>query len=195
MKFVAVTGKPKQRRDPLAGDGPIVNRARAALKHTAAQFGKVIDADQTSVTVRTVDGISLTLRYDGGNYIFSRVYNLKVTVRLPDSSTVPAGLELSHRDKFGPKFVRRTDRAGSSPNLDAMNAIVTPHLRNIDLVSAETSVTGSRSDRVLSLVPMGGAFVWVLIPPVFKATAFPSGEIERILCLIRTLSCWAPVAH
>lgn len=205
---------PRTRRDALAGDGPIVNRARVALRRTAEQFGAVVGADQTSVTVRTRDGIRLKLGYDPGNYVFSRVYNLRITTVLPEGTEVPPDLELSHRDRSGARFARKTGRRGpagrgagsgagpaasapaaaapaSTPRLDALNARVADHLRRIDLLKAE--VAGPKSARELSLVPMGGSYVWVLIPPVFKATAFPAGEPDRILDLIRSMRAWHPV--
>ena len=174
----------RPRRDALAGEGPIVNRARAALQHTAAQFGEVTAADQTTVTVRTADGITLTLSYDPGNYIFSRVYNLRIMAALPADTRVPSGIELSFREKgavrYVPKKVGQATRPAPGPRLNAVNREVGGQLREIDLIAS--AVDG----RTLSIVPMGGSFVWVLIPPVFKATAFPAGEVERILALIRS---------
>ena len=184
----------RTRRDALAGAGPIVDRARAALRRTAEQFGAVTGSDQTSVTVRTRDGIVLTLGYDPGNYVFSRVYNLRITTELPADTPVPADLELSHRGRRGARFVRRDDRQGSlaSPVLDSMNRRIEKHLGRIDLIKAD--VSGPKHARRLSLVPMGGSYVWVLIPPVFKATAFPAGEPDRILDLIRSLRTWCPAS-
>ena len=172
----------RERRNALASDGPIVNRARAALAHTATQFGTVTGADQTTVTVRTTDGIELTLAYDSGNYIFSRVYNLRITAALPHDADVPDGLELSFRDRGNVKYVMKKQAGGARPlggaRLAALNARVTDLLQKIDLLKSEVSGNS------LSIVPMGGAYVWVLIPPVFKATAFPPGEVERIISLI-----------
>lgn len=183
---------PRSRRDALAGEGPIVDRARAALRRTAEQFGAVVDADRTSVAVRTRDGIELTLGYDPGNYIFSRVYNLRLTAELPADTAVPGDLELSHRGAGDPRFVRRGDRRGSpaAPGLDALNERIGTYLGRIDLIKAE--ISGPKHARRLSLVPMGGSYVWVLIPPVFKATAFPAGEPDRILDLVRSLRTWCP---
>lgn len=193
--------KPKRaRRDPLAGEGVIVNRARAALKMTAQQFGTVIDTDQTSVTVRTAGGLRLTLRYDGGNYIFSRVYNLRVSMMLPADTLVPAELEISHRGKAGIRYVRSRSsaakpgefqaEASTSPAINDLNQRLQPLLRGIDVVSG--LVQGPRNQRDFSLVPMGGSYVWVLIPPVFKATAFPVGEPERIIDLFQAAHDWVP---
>lgn len=174
----------RPRRNALAGEGPIVNRARTALKHTAAQFGEVTAADQTTVTVRTTDGIALTLSYDPGNYIFSRVYNLRIVATLPQDTRVPSGIELSFREKGAVQYVQQkvgqSTRPAPGPRLQAVNRRLGEQLRSIDLIAS--TVDG----RTLSIVPMGGSFVWVLIPPVFKATAFPAGEVERILGLIRS---------
>ncbi|WP_440313010.1 hypothetical protein [Leucobacter chromiireducens] len=193
----APSGRPRRRRrHPLAGAGPIVDRARAALVRTAAEFGEVVRKDQTSVTVRTGDGIEVTLSYDGGNFIFSRVYNLTLTASLPAASDVPTGLVLSHRERSGPRFVRGADRgaarATKDPQLAALNTNVSARLRAVDLLSG--TVAGPRSARRLTLTPMGGSYVWVLIPPVFKATAFPAGEPERLLDIIRELRSWSPVS-
>lgn len=179
------------RRNALSGNGPIVDRARVALKYTAAQFGEVTATDQTSVSVRTADGLDLTLQYDGGNFVFSRVYNLTISARLPISSKVPNDIELSHRDRRGPAFVRTGHRSQVTPSIGALNASVRDQLGAIDLVSA--NVSGAAAQRTLTLTPMGGSYVWVLIPPVFKATAFPPGEVDRMLQLMRSLHDWAPV--
>lgn len=186
---VAPTAKLKRaRRDPLASEGVIVNRARAALKMTAQQFGTIIDSDQTSVTVRTDGGLRLTLRYDGGNYIFSRVYNLRISTTLPADTLVPADVEITHRGKAGIRFARTRSSAVApevvpSPAVEELNRRVHPLLQGIDVVSGR--VTGPKHSREISLVPMGGSYVWVLIPPVFKATAFPAGEPERIIKLLQ----------
>ena len=190
----------KQRKHALAGHGPIVDRARQALRHVAGQFGEVTASTDTSVEVRTEDGIELTLSYDPGNYIFSRVYNLTISVDLPTGSPVPAGLELSHRDRAGAKYVAAGSGSGSrsapgsgsvAPGaLRRLNEAAAAHLNGIDLHSSRTSVRNGR--RSLTLTPLGGSFVWVLIPPVFKATAFPKGEPARILDLIRAIRGLAP---
>lgn len=185
----------RARRHPLAGAGPIVDRARAALARTAKEFGTVVRKDETSVTARTADGIDVTLSYDGGNFIFSRVYNLTLTASLPAESDVPTGLALSHRERSGPRFVRGANRDAArtveGPELAALNTSISAQLRAVDLLSA--SVSGTRGARRLTLTPMGGSYVWVLIPPVFKATAFPAGEPERLLDIIRQLRSWSPV--
>lgn len=178
------SGRTKVRRDALAGEGLIVNRARAALKHTAAGFGTITTSDHTSVTVRTHDGIQLKLSYNPGNYIFSRVYNLRISTVLPDGSQAPGNIELSFREKGSAKFLPKKQgsqpRPAAGPRLNALNARISAQLSKIDLL--ESSVEG----RTLTLVPMGGSYVWVLIPPVFKATAFPAGEVDRLLDLIRS---------
>lgn len=179
----------RERRHALAGTGPIVDRARRALAAVAAQFGEVTESTQTAVSVRTSGGIPLTLSYDPGNYLFSRVYNLTIAVELPAEGTVPAGLSLSHRDRGGSRLVAAN---GGSPGLDALNATLRAHLDGIDLVSLRTERTGDGV--TATLTPMGGSFVWVLIPPIFKATAFPSGEPERILGLIRALRSQTPAS-
>ncbi|WP_125099841.1 hypothetical protein [Leucobacter chromiireducens] len=183
----------KARTHPLAGSGPIVDRARAALRRTAAEFGEIVRSEQTSVTVRTDDGIEVTLSYDGGNFIFSRVYNLTLTTTLPADSDVPTGLALSHRERSGPRLVRTADRGGApDPRLAALHEAVGAQLGAVDLISA--AVAGPRSARRLTLTPMGGSYVWVLIPPVFKATAFPAGEPERLLDIVRALRTWSPIS-
>ena len=183
----------RPRKHPLAGEGPIVDRARRALSFTAEQFGEVRRVDRTTVEVRTDDGIDLVLSYDPGNFIFSRVYALTVSTVLPDAVVVPSGLKLSHRGTpRGGAFVsERSATSQPSQELDRLNAAVAPHLARIDLVHAKISGSARRS---LTLSPMGGAFVWVLIPPVFKATAFPPGEPARILDLIRAVRALTPAA-
>ncbi|GAA2839492.1 hypothetical protein FB468_1193 [Leucobacter komagatae] len=195
------------RKHPLAGSGPIVDRARAALLRTATEFGDVVASDQTSVTARTPDGLEVTLSYEGGNFVFSRVYNLTLSVALPAESDVPTGLKLSHRARSGPQFVRAGSGAGTSAHtsvgqpgaggalaarLTALNSSVGDRLRGVDLVAA--TVSGPRTSRTLTLTPMGGSYVWVLIPPVFKATAFPAGEPERLLDIVRALRTWSPLS-
>lgn len=172
----------KPRKHALAGHGPIVDRARQALGRVAEQFGTVTASAQTSVSVRTRDGIDLTLSYDPGNYIFSRVYNLTVEVVLPAATAVPAAAKLSHRERSGPRYVAPgTPAAG----LHRLNEAAAEHLRRIDLHSS--TITTRSGARVLTVTPLGGSFVWVLIPPVFTATAFPPGEPERILDLVRAI--------
>lgn len=206
----------RMRKHPLAGSGPIADRARAALLRTANEFGEVVANDQTSVTARTQDGFDVTLSYEGGNFVFSRVYNLTLSVTLPPESDVPTGLKLSHRARSGPQFVRvssgpggaglpgaRPADAGSSgggpsgggalaARLAALHRSVGDRLRDVDLVAA--TVSGPRTSRTLTLTPMGGSYVWVLIPPVFKATAFPAGEPERLLDILRALRTWSPLS-
>lgn len=179
------TSQRRTRKHPLAGDGPIVSRARRGLRFTAEQFGDVTSTDQTSVSVRTVDGIELELSYEPGNYVFSRVYGLTVTARLPSISGVPRGVKLVHRGtQRGGAFVAESGAAPSPGALAALNQTAARHLAGIDMVRAHVSGDGPHT---LTVTPMGGAFVWVLIPPVFKATAFPPGEPERILALIRAV--------
>ncbi|MBK0422477.1 hypothetical protein JD292_10380 [Leucobacter sp. CSA2] len=205
----------RQRKHALAGDGPIVGRARASLRRVAEQFGTIEAADRTSVRVRTSEGVPLTLSYSPGNYVFSRVYNLTVTAELPPESEVPAGIEVSHRGRGGAHFIassgpantgafgvpggpanssgRAVDRAlVASPRLGALNAAVREHLAGIDLVSAR--ITAERGTRSVTITPLGGSFVWVLIPPVFHATAFPAGEPRRIIDLVAALRGFHPVA-
>ena len=182
-------GARRPRKHALAGDGPIVGRARAALRRAAEQFGRIESVDRTQAVVRTDDGIRLTLSYDPGNYIFSRVYNLTVAAELPETSAVPAGIEVTHRGRDGARFVARGERA-TSPRLTALNTAVRDRLSAVDLVSAR--VTAAHGVRSVTVTPLGGSFVWVLLPPVFHATAFPTGEPSRILDLIRSLRDWRP---
>lgn len=183
----ALSGSAAPRRHALSGNGPIVDRARRALHLVAEQFGEVRRSGQTEVEVRTGDGITLTLSYDPGNYVFSRVYNLTITTDLPAGSDVPAGLRLSHRRRTGAEYVtgRAAGATGEAPKLRALNEVVRSHLAGVDLASSTISARGGR--RTLTVTPLGGSFVWVLIPPVFKATAFPPGEPARILDLIRAV--------
>ncbi|RBP62959.1 hypothetical protein DFO66_11263 [Brevibacterium sanguinis] len=174
-------------RNTLDGDGPIVERARQALALVAGQFGEITDRGRARMRVATADDTELVFEYESGNYIFSRVYNLRITTNLPAGSAVPAGIEVSYRGKDGPGFVTTSTGASTSAMdptaLADLNSIVRDHLRGIDLLSAQVVAEAGR--RVLHLTPMGGSFVWVLIPPVFKATAFPPGEVDRILSLVR----------
>ena len=206
---------PRPKKDALAGNGPIVDRARRALRLVAEQFGEVTRTTQTTVEARTPDGIELTLGYDPGNYVFSRVYNLTIEVALPAGSPAPSGVELSHRERSGAKYVpagsgsgfgsrsgsgsgtgfgsravRGIARTGAipstgSPALKRLNEAAGPHLGGIDLHSS--TITTKNGKRTLTVTPLGGSYVWVLIPPVFKATAFPPGEPGRILDLIRAI--------
>ncbi|WGW10590.1 hypothetical protein LWF01_10615 [Saxibacter everestensis] len=193
----SITRKP--RKNALEGDGPIVDRARQALHQIAAQFGEVSHRGRTRALVTTSDGIDLVLEYEPGNYVFSRVYNLRIKTTLPSDTAVPAGLGVSYRGADAPAFVSEAglgkprgevrapvaERTAPTAVIDALNTIVRDHLRGVDLVSSRVEIEGGR--RVLHLTPMGGSFVWVLIPPIFKATAFPSGEPGRILELVRAL--------
>lgn len=186
----------KASKHALAGRGPIVDRARRALQRVAEQFGEVTSTGDTEVHVCTASGIDLTLSYNPGNYVFSRVYNLTVKAHLPESSEVPAGLKLSFargETKFVTANSAHTSTSKASEVLDRLNARVTSKLNSIDLHSgsvktASASKKGERKS--VTIVPLGGSFVWVLIPPVFHATAFPQGEPERIISLIETLATW-----
>ncbi|MBL3700957.1 hypothetical protein [Leucobacter luti] len=196
--FGSVTTAPARRArvrtHPLAGSGPIVDRARQALRYTAAQFGTVVAHDQTSVTARAADGLEVVLSYEPGNYVFSRVYALTITAQLPAASGVPRGVKLSHRGApRGGTFVADRGATPRSAALTRLNEAVAPHLGTVDMVRASTSHDGART---LTLSPMGGAYVWVLIPPVFKATAFPAGEPDRLLDLIRAAQrLGSPASH
>ncbi|QIM16282.1 hypothetical protein G7067_07350 [Leucobacter insecticola] len=177
----------RHKRHPLAGDGPIVDRARRALRSTAEHFGSVQGTDRTTVTVRTKDGIEIVFSYDPGNYVFSRVYACTISTVLPDTTDVPATVSLTHRGtQRGGRFVAGRVSAHSECAVDRLNRATASHLAGIDLVRASIATTKNSGKR-LTLSPMGGSFVWVLIPPVFKATAFPPGEPERILELIRAV--------
>jgi len=183
---ISTAGSRRERRHPLAGNGPIVDRARRALRFTAEQFGEVRRSDRTTVEVRTSDGLDLVLSYDPGNFIFSRVYAFTVSARLPSDSGVPGGVKLVHRgSQPGGTFVPDRGAAPDYRALARLNAAAAPHLAKIDMVRG--TVSGVGGARTLTLSPMGGAYVWVLIPPVFKATAFPPGEPDRILSLIRAV--------
>ena len=174
----------KERKHALAGNGPIVDRARAALGRVALQFGSVIGTTHTSVTVRTGDGIVLSLSYDPGNFVFSRVYNLTVSTVLPAGSGAPSGVRVSHKDRSGARYVKQ-DAGASTAAVDRLNLAVRPHIDGIDVHSS--AITAKGGERTFSVTPLGGSYVWVLIPPVFKATALPPGEPDRILALIRAV--------
>lgn len=165
-----------------------MDRARRALGQVAAQFGTVSDTTDTEVRVITSDGLQLTLSYDPGNYIFSRVYNLTVTARLPEGSPLPVA-RLVHRGAQGPRFV--SVNGADSAALAELNRVVAPHLSGIDVYASR--IDGSSSKRSITVTPLGGSYVWVLIPPVFKSTAFPPGEPERILALIRAVRGITPI--
>ena len=174
----------KTRKHALAGNGPIVDRARAALRRVAEQFGEVSTATQTSVDVRTGDGLELSLSYDPGNYVFSRVYNLTISVALAATSTAPVGVKVSHRGPGGARYVNSGGEAASEA-IVRLNEVACPHIKGIDLHSS--TIAAVDSELVLTVTPLGGSYVWVLIPPVYKATSFPEGEPERILDLIRAI--------
>lgn len=166
----------KSAATPLEKDGPIVTRARASLQRVAAEFGKIKAKNNSQVTVLTEDGITLRLSYEYGNYLFSRVYNLAISVDLPQDTPIPAGLRLSHRGGGRPTF-RSVSGTGTS-TAERLVERVGDDLARIDLANAQTRAhqNGVR----MTLTPLGGAFVWVLLPPVFKTIAFPAGEIDRI---------------
>lgn len=180
----------KRRKHPLSGHGPIVDRARQALRFVAAQFGDVQKISQTNVTVRTHDDIEVTLSYAPGNYIFSRVYNLTVAVALPASSAAPTDVKLSHWERGG---VRYRSVAGGEPSraVRQLNEKAEPLIAGIDLHAS--TITTEKGVRTLTVTPLGGSYVWVLIPPVFKSTTFPAGEPDRILALIRAIRDLEPV--
>lgn len=166
----------------LQGEGPIADRARTALHSVASQFGKVIESTKSTVSVVVSDGTRLDLSYECGNFVFSRVYNLKIVTDLPDSSPAPINLRLSFKHKGEPRFVGSANAANRS-EIDGFNRSISDHLRGIDLAASTVRLTAAGHKR-LTLTPLGGSFVWVLIPPVFKPIAFPPGEIERIVNLI-----------
>lgn len=174
----------KERKHALAGNGPIVDRARDALHRVALQFGNVIGTTQTSVAVRTTDGIELSLSYDPGNFVFSRVYNLTISTVLPTGSWAPSGVRISHKDRGGPRYIKEGADAATAA-VDRLNTAARPHLDGIDVLSS--AITTRDGKRIFTMTPLGGSYVWVLIPPVFKATALPPGEPDRILALIRAV--------
>jgi len=174
----------KERKHALAGNGPIVDRARDALRRVAPQFGNVIEATQTSVTVRTGDGIELSLSYDPGNFVFSRVYNLTISTALPAGSGAPSGVRISHKDRAGSRYIKEGAGAETAA-VDRLNLAARPHLGGIDVLSS--AISARNGERIFTVTPLGGSYVWVLIPPVFKATALPPGEPDRILALIRAV--------
>lgn len=195
--------KPLREKKPaLSGSGPIVDRARNALAKVAAQFGAVVATTETTVTVECADRLRLLLSYQPGNYVFSRVYNLTITAELPSESPLPTGLSLSFRGGKGGRFVQSSTEPGkraasrSTTLTDLLNATFQQRLSKIDLIAASVEKAKARNGlpakRTITLSPMGGSFVWVLIPPVFSATAFPAGEPERITELIQALCNWAP---
>lgn len=172
-----------KRKHALAGSGPIVDRARAGLRRVSEQFGEPTRTTDTAVEVTTAEGLDLILSYQPGNYLFSRVYNLTISTVLPTASPVPTDIKVSFRGPNSPRFIPGSGFS-QGPELDRLNEVVSPQLAEIDLVSS--AVVAKGSGNVLSVTPMGGSFVWILIPPVFKATAFPAGETDRIIRLCHT---------
>jgi hypothetical protein len=167
---------------PLSKSGPINNRARKNLTAVAAQFGEVIETNASSVRVKTRDHKLLTLSYEQGNFIFSRVYNLTIRYDLPEDSSTPSDIFLKFSGKQ-PHFVQKADRKA---DLSRLNAAVAEMLQTVDLHSAY--VRERHGHKELTVVPLGGAFVWVLIPPVFKNIAFPQGEPKRLMRLVDRLA-------
>lgn len=189
MSLTAKPARARSRKHALDGHGPIVDRARHALRHVATQFGEVVRTDDTTVRARTSDGIELTLSYAPGNYVFSRVYNLTVEAELPPEAGFPSGIAISHAQHSGPTFTQGKGFRSGRVSLAQLNSACTAQLNTIDVLQA--SITARGTARVLSITPMGGSYVWVLIPPVFKATTFPQGEPERILQFIRSVRALA----
>lgn len=173
-----------RRRLALAGQGPIVDRARSALHQIATQFGTPEALGTQSASVRTRDGLHLELGYEPGNYVFSRVYNLRMSIDLPASSPLVAGTVLQHHHRLTSSYTHPASTAQNA--LQALNTAVGAHLKQVDLLSSRIE-PGPDGHLKLELTPLGGSFVWVLIPPIFKATAFPSGEPARLLDLIRAV--------
>ncbi|MEU3848063.1 hypothetical protein AB0E44_13890 [Micrococcus terreus] len=147
------------------------------------EFGSIVSTTQTTVDVLTADGMSLTLSFDPGDYIFSRVYNLTITTELRPEVALPE-VKLSHRRSGGSQFV--PIEGEHSAGVEMLNLVAAPHIAQIDIHSPQ--IQRDENGYRFTVTPLGGAFVWVLIPPVFKATAFPPGEPERILDLIRAVS-------
>lgn len=164
--------------------GPIADRARVALRTVAEQFGRVEQMTKTAVSVDTGEGFNLNLHYELGNFLFSRVYNLQITSALPDTVSFSRDLSLSYRGSVSPRFIGKAS-AVHEEETAKLNDVVRPLLSSIDLASANVDTVGGASK--LTLSPLGGSFVWVLIPPIFKVTAFPTGEPARIINLITTI--------
>ncbi|MBC9937072.1 MULTISPECIES: hypothetical protein [unclassified Leucobacter] len=184
MSLTTRTPRSRERTHALAGRGPIVDRARQALRHVATQFGEIVECDDTTVRARSADGIEVVLSYAPGNYVFSRVYNLTIEAELP-SAGYPAGVTITHKHRSGPRFTQGKDFRSGQLSLAQLNAACAAQLDAIDVLQA--GITGAGTTRTLRITPMGGSYVWVLIPPVFKATSFPPGEPDRILQLVRSV--------
>lgn len=181
-----------ERKNALAGRGPIVDRARQGLYKIAGQFGTITKKTDTQAFVTTDDGLDLVLAYDMGNYLFSRVYNLTITANVPVDRGLPHNLVLSHKSKEGP-FLEPAKGAGmitetSQRNLDAFNKDLLVRLKSIDLLKLDISIKDDASR--ITVIPIGGSFVWVFIPPIFQPTSFPQGEQKRIIELVRAISSW-----
>lgn len=184
-----------ERRNPLVGRGPIVDRARLGLGRVAEQFGTVTHKNLTHVKVKTDDGMDLTMTFEPGNYIFSRVYNLVVQARLPIAPELPTRMVLSHKTDNGPRFLAKSASSTSvssetSAALKQFNDYLRPHFDSVDLLRSEILVRGDVA--TITVTPIGGAYVWVFIPPIFHVTAFPEGEPGRIRKLISAIGRWRP---
>ncbi|WP_291280255.1 hypothetical protein [Galactobacter sp.] len=170
-------------KNPLESDGPVVNRARASLFSVAKLLGRVRKQGTTSVVVTTDHGLDLTLNYAHNNYLLSRVYNLEISLDLPLDG-LPPGLKLSYAGGQGPRFGGTSELSRRAAG--QLNDVIADDFRGIDILNART--TRHEGGVRLTLTPMGGAFVWVLLPPVFKTIAFPPGEIGRIQDLFRRIN-------
>lgn len=200
---------------PAAGHavGPLQARAQRSLLTVAKQFGDVAsDAVPEVGSGLSVDvtaaggdwGDALRLSYGKGDFIFSRVYDLTIsgTVQRPSralcgpaagdgDSRVALPLELSFT-RHGSRLVPSTGAASADSAAAAgrsaqrINRRLQPLLREVDLKSL--SITDASDGRCrIDLVPLGGAYVWILVPPVSMTVRFPPGEPARLLHIMSTI--------
>lgn len=176
----------RPKRHALTGNGPIVHRARLALRDVAPLFGEVRETDDTAVVVTTPAGARVTLTYLPGNYVFSRVYNLDVSIELPEESPIPVGVKLVHRGRGGSVFAGGTGDAAAERAAAALTRSTARAIASIDTLTAQVDADGEA--RRFHLTPLGGSFVWVFIPPIGTWTRFPEGEPARIVALLERIA-------
>lgn len=180
--------------------GPLHRRARRSLLEVASQFGTVFDEhtdaqdSETNTDLAVMVHVTrgrrhgpITLSYGKADYLFSRVYDLKV-IGYGEWGGPPTPLRVKFsRDgghfEVGPR-VPPEHAARARTMAATLERNFAANLASVDLKSVEIVNAGDGQFKV-ELVPLGGAYVWLLVPPVSYSVRFPDGEQGRLLELMR----------
>lgn len=161
--------------------GFIDSRAALALPTIAMEFGTVLSHDGLEVRVKPHAGSLdvITLRLTQGNFIWSRVYDLEI-----EYSSSGRGRNLDVKFTKGKAIIHPRKNASSTEQLHASTAqsALSPLMDAVDLKSMTMRTDGAT--RTTKITPLGGAYLWILLPPISYWVRFPQGEPARLLSLL-----------